>query len=214
MAVTTLLLVGSFLLPAESAPDALISRMQSRYNDAKTLSVQFEEQYSLLGHRRPPEQGRLTLKKQGKMRWDYANPAGKVFVSDGKTVFLYTAGDNRVENIPLKDTEDMRAPLAFLLGHFDMKKEFHDFRTRNAEGGTWLTAAAKNDRVPYTQIEMLLTSEGEVRQLRITGRDQSELGFRFSGESLNPPVSDALFHFQIPAGAEVVNSIETAAQER
>ena len=28
-------------------------------------------------------------------------------------IYLYTAWDNRVEKIPLKDTEDMRAPLRF-----------------------------------------------------------------------------------------------------
>ena len=55
-------------------------------------------------------------------------PAGKLFISDdGKTALLYTAGENRVEKMPLKDTEDMRAPLAFLLGRLDMKKEFRDF---------------------------------------------------------------------------------------
>jgi outer membrane lipoprotein carrier protein len=50
------------------------------------------------------------------MRWDYLRPAGKLFISDGKTVYLYSASENRVEKMPLKDTEDMRAPLAFLLG--------------------------------------------------------------------------------------------------
>jgi len=58
----------------------------------------------LQGHRRSPEAGKLTLRKQGKMRWDYAKPAGKVFVSDGKMFYLHTAADNKVEEIPLKDT--------------------------------------------------------------------------------------------------------------
>src|SRR4051812_42045635 len=89
-----LVLIWAGLASAEPL-DELIARMQKRYNAAQTLSVRFEESYSMLGHARPPESGVLTLRKQGKMRWDYAHPAGKLFISDGKNVFLYTAADNR-----------------------------------------------------------------------------------------------------------------------
>jgi len=147
------------------------------------------------------------------MRWDYTRPAGKLFISDGKNVFLYTARDNRVEKVPLKDTEDMRAPLAFLLGRLDMKKEFREFQVRAGDGGTWLEASAKNDRVPYEKIQMLIAPDGEVRELKVLGRDQSELAYAFSNEQLNPPLDEAVFHFQIPAGAEVVDAVEFGPQQ-
>jgi outer membrane lipoprotein carrier protein len=187
--------------------------VQSRYNAARTLSVNFTEQYGILGHERVPESGTLTLRKQGKMRWDYTRPAGKVFVSDGKNVFLYTAGDNRVEKVPLKDTEDMRAPLAFLLGRLDMKKEFGGFAVRDGEAGTWLDASAKSERVPYKNVEMLIAPDGEISRLRVVGRDESLLSFSFSNEKINPPVDDQVFRFTIPPGAEVVNSVEFRSSE-
>jgi outer membrane lipoprotein carrier protein len=142
------------------------------------------------------------------MRWDYAQPAGKVFVSDGKTVYLYTSADNRVEKIPIRDTEDMRAPLAFLLGHLDFRKEFRNLQTRPAEGGTWLEAAAKNDQTPYARVEMLVGNDGSVGQLKVLGRDSSSMSFTFSDEILNPPVDDKLFQFKVPRGAEVVDAVE------
>jgi len=203
-----LFLVSSIAVWGSPTADELIKQVQGRYNGARTLVVDFVESYSMQGHFRPPEAGTLTLRKQGKMRWDYSRPEGKLFVSDGKTVFLYTAKDNRVEKVPLKDTEDMRAPLAFLLGRLDMKKEFRDFRVRPGEGGEWLEAGAKNDRVPYDRVEMLITPEGTVRQLKVMGRDESLLAFNFDHEKLNPRVSDEMFHFTIPPGAEVVDSLE------
>jgi outer membrane lipoprotein carrier protein len=195
--------------------DSLIQQVQDRYNNARTLSVQFTENYSLLGHGRPPETGTLTLRKQGKMRWDYTRPAGKLFISDGKTVYLYTAADNRVEKVPLKDTEDMRAPLAFLLGKLEMKKEFRDFTVSEGQGGSWLRALAKTDRVPYKAVEMLITPGGSVRQLKIAGRDESLLTYTFEDEKLNPPVAESAFHFTIPPGAQVVDAVEfrTEAQD-
>lgn len=204
----TILLLSTRIAVAQSDSDALIKRVQQRYNAARTLSVDFTETYNMQGHQRQPEAGTLTLRKQGKMRWDYSQPAGKLFVSDGKSVYLYTATDNRVEKVPLKDTEDMRAPLAFLLGRLDMKKEFRDFKTRPGDGGIWLEASAKSDQLPYAKVDMLIAPDGSIHQLSVVGRDESELNFRFKEERLNPPVADERFHFVIPAGAEVVNSME------
>jgi outer membrane lipoprotein carrier protein len=202
------LILGAGILFAQTSTDGLIKQVQQRYNRARTLSVEFIEEYSMQGHARQPEAGTLTLRKQGKMRWDYSRPAGKLFVSDGKSVYLYTAADNRVEKVPLKDTEDMRAPLAFLLGRLDMKKEFRDFTARPGEGGTWLDASAKTDNLPYGKVQMLITANGSIQELKVVGRDESELNFRFKEERLNPAVPDSLFRFVVPPGAEIVQPVE------
>jgi outer membrane lipoprotein carrier protein len=199
---------------ASTSVDQVIQKVEQHYNKATTLTVEFTEEYSIQGRRRPSEAGSLTLRKQGKMRWDYTKPAGKLFVSDGKTIYLYTAADNKVEKIAVKDTEDIRAPLAFLLGHLDLKKEFRDFALRPENGEIWLTAIAKNARTPYEKIEMLVNSGSEISRLLILGRDGSHLVFELSHEQVNPVVSDSLFAFKIPPGAEVVNAVEYAGQDR
>ncbi len=186
----------------------VITRVQDRYNRAQTLSAGFIEQYVFAGRGRPPETGTVSLKKQGKMRWDYSQPPGKLFISDGKMVYLYTAGDNRVEKIPIRDTEDMRAPLAFLLGHLDLKKEFKDFVVEPSEGGTWLQASAKSDRLPYERVEMLVRADGAIERLKVLGRDGSTVDFAFTNERLNAPVKDKFFHFAIPPGAEVTDAVD------
>ena len=206
-----LLVMAAFAAPiclSNTVTDQLAQQVQERYNSAKTLSVRFIENYEVQGRRRPAESGKLTLRKQGKMRWDYERPAGKLLISDGKTVYLYTASDNRVEKIPIRDTEDMRAPLAFLLGHLDFKKEFTDLQTRPGDGGTWLEATAKNDQTPYMRVEMLVKKDSSVGQLRVLGRDNSSMSFIFSGEIVNPSVNDKSFKFEIPPGAEVVDAVE------
>lgn len=207
-------LVAVAPLWAAAGVNELIQKVEDRYNHAKTLTVQFVEEYDVEGHRRPAESGTLVLKKAGKMRWDYAQPEGKVFVSDGKNVYLYLAEDNRVEKVPLKATEDMRAPLAFLLGRLDLKKEFRDFQAHPGEGGTWLEAAAKTNQVPYERVEMLVAPDGAIHNLKVEGRDGSVLSFAFRDEKLNLPVSDSVFHFVIPPGAEVVDSVDFVQQER
>ena len=208
------LMMASFRSLSWAGADELIETVQKRYNGARSLAVNFIETYSIVGHSRPPEAGLLTLRKPGKMRWDYSQPKGKLFISDGKSVFLYTERDNRVEKVPLKATEDMRAPLAFLLGHLEMKKEFRNFQVRERDGGTWLEAKAKTERAPYDGIEMRVGPDGGIQKMNVFGRDQSVTGFSFSDERLNAPAPDRLFHFEIPPGAEVVNAVEFASEEK
>ena len=108
----------------------------------------------------------------------------------------------------------MRAPLAFLLGRLDMKKEFGGFAVRSAESGEWwMDAAAKNERVPYKKVRMLIAPDGEIRTLKVIGRDESELSFSFADEKINPPVAAGMFHFAIPPDAQVVDSVEFKSQE-
>ena len=102
----------------------------------------------------------------------------------------------------------MRAPLAFLLGKLEMKKEFRDFQVREESNGTLLTASAKDDRLPYKTVEMLIGGDGSIRQLQVAGRDESILSYVFRDEKLNIPLNDSTFHFTIPPGAEVVDAVD------
>ena len=86
-----LLLAGIPLLAADANDIALsivLDGLEMRYNRAKTLQVSFEESYMGSGRPRRAESGELSLRKPGKMRWEYSQPAGKLFLSDGKTHLL------------------------------------------------------------------------------------------------------------------------------
>jgi outer membrane lipoprotein carrier protein len=191
---------------ADADLNALLKGVEQHYNRAKTLQVHFVESYLVQGRPRKSESGELTLRKPGRMRWDYSMPSGKLFVSDGKDVYLYTPDAHRVEKTKLKASDDMRAPLAFLLGKLDFAKDFRDFEIR-PEGSQYLiTAKGKSDKLLYGKIQMLVTADYQIQRLVIDGQDLSILTFQLDNEKLNPPVDDALFKFQMPAGATLVDS--------
>ena len=68
------------------------------------------------------ESGTLWLKKTGKMRWEYRSPQ-KLFVSDGKDAWFYVPADRQARKTAAKKLEDVRSPLAFLLGKTKLEKE-------------------------------------------------------------------------------------------
>jgi outer membrane lipoprotein carrier protein len=185
--------------------NTLLRGVEQRYNRAKTLQVHFVESYAVQGRARKSESGELTLRKPGKMRWDYTTPAGKLFVSDGKDVYLYTPEAHRVEKTKLRASDDMRAPLAFLLGKLDFAKDFRDFEVKPEGMNSLLTAKAKSDKFPYEQVQMLVTPDYQIVRMAINLQD-SLLTFQLDGEKVNPPVNDALFKFQMPAGATLVDA--------
>jgi outer membrane lipoprotein carrier protein len=138
------------------------------------------------------------------MRWDYTSPQGKLFISDGKWLWLYTPSNNRVDRMKLKETDDMRAPLAFLLGKLNFSKEFRNIKAQPGPDGTAITAEPATDTLPYTSVEFLVSPDRQIRRVKVTGYDKSVLEFRFDQETMNPPLDSKLFRFEAPQGAEVV----------
>lgn len=189
---------------ADPGLDKLLKSVENRYNKAKTLEVLFNESYTPQGKAPRAESGTLMLRKPGRMRWEYAQPKGKLFVSDGKSLWLYTPADNRAEQMKLQESEDMRAPLAFLLGRLSFDKDFRNVRSRAEGAGTRISAEPKTDNLPYTAVEFLVTADSEIREVKVTGFDNAILDFTFDREKLDPPLDGKLFVFKPPAGAEVV----------
>lgn len=179
--------------------------IEERYNRAQTLQLSFIESYKLQGRVRV-EKGDLFLRKPGRMRWQYTAPAGKLFVSDGKFVYSYTPQDNRAEKMKLKETEDMRAPLAFLLGRLDFNKDFREFRAHAEEDGIFITAIPKSDNLPYSEVSFLAGPGFNIRRLEVKNQDNSILQFAFENEKQNPPLAEAMFQFTAPPGSEYVDS--------
>ena len=205
--VTRLLVVCLATVSAFAADDLLnqaLKGLQDRYNRAKTLQVTFNETYTVQGRPHQSESGTLTLRKPGRMRWDYTTPPGKLFLSDGKDVYLYTPDAKRVEKMRLRESEDWRAPLAFLLGKLDFQREFRDIHIKPEGASYIITAKAKSDKLPYEDIRITTTTGFSITNLVVTGQDQSILTFDFANEKLNPDVDDAMFKFRMPAGATLV----------
>src|SRR5262245_34486748 len=67
----------------------LLKKVESRYNSTKRLQAQFTQTYTAQGRTRPAQRGTLQLSKPGRMRWEYSDPAGDFFLSDGKFTYQY-----------------------------------------------------------------------------------------------------------------------------
>ena len=101
---------------------ALAGKVDQRYDHMHTLEAQFTETYKGAGMSRT-ESGTLLLKKPGRMRWDYDQPHPKLFLTDGSTAWFYVPGERQARRTPVKQLEDLRSPLRYLLGKTKLEKE-------------------------------------------------------------------------------------------
>jgi outer membrane lipoprotein carrier protein len=137
------------------------------------------------------------------MLWRYTSTEGRVYVLDGKFTYDYTPGAKVVERELFKETDDSRAPLAFLLGKLNFHNDFRD-EVRTAADGT-ITLLAKSDKYPYTEVSFQATPDFVIHRLTVKLQDNSVIEYQFDGEKKNPALADSLFTFKAPPGVQIVD---------
>jgi outer membrane lipoprotein carrier protein len=191
---------GAAESPAPGDLQRTLKGVEDRYNKIQTLQVKFTENLTSRG-RTKTDSGTLYLRKKGKMRWEYAS--GILFVSDAKFIYSYYPDEHRAEKMSMKESDDMKAPLAFLLGDVNFERDFGEYRTKPQDGGVLITALPKSDKFPYTEVTFLVAPDSTMRRLEVKLQNNDLMVFTFEGEKKNPLLTDALFQFTPPKGVEL-----------
>lgn len=196
---------GASLLFAQDN-DALVRKVDDHYNHLSSLRAHYTERYAGMGMDRT-ESGTLLLKKPGRMRWNYDNPVGKVFVLDGKFAWFYTPGDAQAQKIPAKQLDDLRSPLRFLLGHTQLKKELDNLTVTPDGQGFRIAGVPKGMEQRVTSLTLGVTAAGAIQTMRLEEVGGAVTEFAFSAMEENVAVKSSDFVFTPPAGVSVVNGL-------
>ena len=78
----------------------------------------------------------MQVKKPGKMRWDYKEPEHKLFVSDGRRIYLHVPADNQVIISPVPDEDQATTAVLFLVGKGNLTRDFTVSYARRAAAPT------------------------------------------------------------------------------
>lgn len=203
--------LAALMVPCASAADlrATASAVDAHYNNLRTLQADFTEIYRGTGIDRT-ESGVLWLKKPGKMRWEYRSPTEKLFVSDGKDAWFFVPGEKQVTRTEVKKLDDLRSPLAFLLGKTKLEKELQGLSfapdiTPLISGDVVLRGVprAMGDRVGQVLLE--ITPESRIDRIVIEGADDSTTEYRITNQKEDVSVAEQRFKFHVPNGVEVIS---------
>jgi outer membrane lipoprotein carrier protein len=203
------LLFAIFLTPvvrAQSELDQLINGLQTKYNKLSSLAADFTQIYNAPGQKSRRESGHLLLKKPGKMRWDYTSPEAKLFLSDGKWLYEYVAAERYASRSAVKESGDLRAPFAFLLGRGNLRRDFKriEFAQESpARAGNKVLRMVPKRAADFKELIIEIEPNLQLARLTLVESGGARSDFLFSNLRENAPVSAAQFIFKAPAGVEV-----------
>ncbi|MGC2695419.1 MAG: outer membrane lipoprotein carrier protein LolA [Candidatus Angelobacter sp.] len=194
--------------------ESLARAVDDHYNHLKSLKSSFTEIYQGPGVSRT-ESGTMWLKKPGRMRWEYHVPREKLFLIDSHDAFFYVTGEHQARKTPVKNVDDIRSPLRYLLGKTKLQKELEGLSLAPdlqpiEEGNTVLRGVPKVMKDRVTSVVLEISPSHQIRRIVISGVDGTTTDFRFSQLEENVPVQESLFRFTPPPGVETVEDSQVA----
>jgi outer membrane lipoprotein carrier protein len=212
--ITSLLLAITLSVGARGEDiHSIAQAVDEHYNHLRTLQAEFTEDYRGAGIERT-EAGTVWLakggmKKPGKMRWEYRSPREKLFVSDGRDAWFYIPDDRQARKTDARKLDDVRSPLAFLLGKSKLEKELQGLSlapdvTPVVAGDVVLRGVpqAMADRISEILIEV--NPAHQIVRIAINDVDGSATEYRFSEQKEDVSIPEGRFEFSPPAGTETV----------
>jgi outer membrane lipoprotein carrier protein len=203
-------LVSVPLAAAEAKQDvrALAAAVDAHYNRLRSLQAEFTETYRGSGMDRN-ESGTLWLKKPGKMRWEYRSPREKLFVSNGRDAWFYIPSDRQARKESAKKLEDLRSPLAFLLGKTKLEKELRGLSLAPdveplLAGNTVLRGVPSALADQISEIVLEISPDNRIVRLILQGVDGASTEYGFTDQKEDISIADHRFEFRAPAGTEIV----------
>ncbi len=194
---------------------SLAHLLEEHYRQPRTLQAVFLERYSEGQKQSRVESGIVYFRRPGQMRWDYDSPEKKLFLVDGKTTWFYVPYDHTVTKAPVKESSDLRTPLALLTGKADLSRLCSQIDLLDQRGTSsghavlrCLPKQAKNLSGENNYTEVLLevdTSSGELARIEIRQPGAIELEYRFGNWQSDIPLAADLFRFQVPVGVAIVD---------
>jgi outer membrane lipoprotein carrier protein len=207
--LTLLLALLARGLPAASPADSelargIVRRLEAHHARTMDLVARFTQSYrsGMLG-REIVERGVVSVKRPGRMRWEYKDPEPKLFVSDGRTFSFYVPADRQVV---VSEQDPERSLAARLLsGRSGLTDDFDASLDEPLEAGVFRLRLVP--RRPQADVERAILDvepSGRIRSILLEDIQGNRTRFRFEDVRENTGLRDSLFRFEVPAGVEVI----------
>ena len=153
--------------------------------------------------------GHVVLERPGRLYWHYRDSHGQepqTLVADGRAFWIY---DPELEQVTVQPINQVirDIPLNWLL--YDVPVEMH-FRVRALGKGeadlNWFALTPRRDTF-FQSMEVGLDDDNVLRRIRFYQSNARMTRLRFENVRVNQPVNEALFHFRVPDGVDVVGQL-------
>src|SRR5213593_886646 len=200
------------LAATDSTAPELARALQKKYDTVKDFSADFTHTYEAgVLRKQITERGRLTIKKPGRMRWQYTTPEEKLFVSDGVKMYSYIPQDKQVIVASVPPDDEATTPTLFLAGKGNRRRDFTaslvDVPAGMSAGSKALKLLPKTRQQDYDWLVLVVDSATlDIRGLVTVDAQGGKSSFSFANLKQNVGLADKDFAFKIPRGVDVISA--------
>src|SRR5262245_24287295 len=138
----------------ELRPDAVVARVQQRYERTTRLQARFRQETRVPGFDQiQAGEGRVWILNPGMMRWDYTKPERQTITANGDTLWIYLPEDRQVIRDQINHSLGTRTPALFLAGQARLADLFTVTEPPTQDSGEGrllqLELIPKSETLPY-----------------------------------------------------------------
>ena len=194
----------------------VVKKIQVRYEKTKDLQASFTQKTRIEGFSTPViSTGRFYIKKPGRLRWDYIEPATEEIYVNKDDVKMYVPEHKQVLVGKLTYMAASQAPLQLLQGVAKLDEEFDIEPTANKERGAGgiplVSLTPKQGRAEPERAIQKIVIEVQPKTYFLKTIALHEVSgniatFEFTELKPNSGLKDELFDFKTPADVEIVRA--------
>ncbi|MEC4891082.1 MAG: outer membrane lipoprotein carrier protein LolA [Nitrospira sp.] len=195
----------------------IVKQLQARYEKTKDLQADFTQQTRIEGFERPvTSSGKVYIKKPGRLRWDYLEPATEQIYVNQDDVKVYVPEHKQVLVGKLTRMAASQAPLELLQGAAKLEESFEvapatGKKDRGVGGLRLLSLTPKGQEGdPARPVQRIVVEVFPktyfIRTVWLYEVNGNVATFEFSSLKPNVGLGNEVFDFKTPPDVEVVKA--------
>ncbi len=201
--VSRLILIFIFIAPL-AAHAAATDKLKNFIASTRSGQANFSQEVQDKSDKRiQSASGTMQFVRPGKFRWVYQKPYEQLIVGDGEKFWLHDVELNQV-TVKKLDAALGSSPAALLSGNNEIERSFVLKDSGDRDGLDWLQALPKAKDTSFEKILMAFNAQSELVIMELYDAFGQKTILRFSNLQRNPQLSQQLFNFVPPKGADVL----------
>ena len=183
----------------------IVQAIERTYANVQAIRADFTQtsRSQLMGEQH--QKGKVMLKRPRKMRWAFTQPDDRQFVTDGKTMWIWSAHDNQV--IVTGDFASQSGDMPQLLDDLSKLDEMFDIVMLPDTPQAHVLSLTPKKQASFKKLELVIEKKKyTLEKVTMTDNMDGVVELAFSQMKLNPELADSSFTFAIPPGAQVIRS--------
>ncbi len=182
-----------------AAPKDDVAAVESAYRSFNDLTAKFVQttEIALVG-RTVTKRGVFQFKKGGKLRIEYEGKDGKIYVSDGSTLWTFIPEDDAsLQTFAVNDNSVPKEALSFMNGFGKLSQEFELSATNTFKdvpaGSVALHMVPRSKSPQYQYLDALFGPDHLLAELVVKNTSGNVSRYKFSDVKTNSGLPDKIF---------------------